>query len=151
MSVGLACLLTHIFNFFFAESSRSMPWQAQFHHKYQHWPGWQRCMPQNGTFIEYWSYALLSVGLARLFLSLSKMWERGAHDQHSLTQLDLLLECLFTHGFKFRASYFEPSFLFNGCWSRAPLSHFQGDFAAILGHWTAISLKGPYQILFQVS
>ena len=28
--------------------------------------------PQNGTFIECWSYALLSVGLARLFLSLSR-------------------------------------------------------------------------------
>ena len=29
-------------------------------------------MPQTGTFIECWSYALLSVGLARLFLSLSR-------------------------------------------------------------------------------
>ena len=29
-------------------------------------------MPQNGTFIECWSYVLLSVGLARLFLSLSR-------------------------------------------------------------------------------
>ena len=28
--------------------------------------------PKDGTFIEYWSYALLSVGLAHLFLSVSR-------------------------------------------------------------------------------
>ena len=58
--------------FFLAVTSTTMPWRAQFHHKYQRWQRWHTCMPQNCTFIECWSYALLSVGLARLFLSLSR-------------------------------------------------------------------------------
>ena len=40
-------------------------------------------MPQNGTFIECWSYASLSVGLVRLFLSLSRGYcFRNANDNN---------------------------------------------------------------------
>ena len=60
--------------FFLAVHSTIMPWRAQFHHKCQRWRSWHTCMPQNGTFIECWSYALLSVGLVRLFLSLSSFF-----------------------------------------------------------------------------
>ena len=71
--VGLVRLsLTISKSFFLAENSTPMPWEAQFHHKFRRWPTWERCMPQNGTFVEHWSYASLSVGLARLSLSLSR-------------------------------------------------------------------------------
>ena len=83
---------------------------------------YNECMPQKGTFIESWSYALLSVvGLARLFLSLS-LWIWYYFRSLSGNRLEGTIPNAISTLVKLTTLCVLTSFFIH-CWLCAPLSH----------------------------